>query len=103
MAIKYKDIHTTSDGSPFITIHEWVSTLPEEQQKDYYAAEKRQHAFRQQKIDDGSLIIDENGNYIWKDSTAEQIGKENDPIWLSYNDRYIVEAKIVSKIEKTEV
>lgn len=104
MPIEQIFIHTTSDGRPFITIHEWVNTLTEEEETEYFLAESRQHAYRQEKIDDGSLTIGEYSNsYIWKDSKTAELGKPNDPVWEAYNNRYIIENKIVSVTKQREI
>jgi hypothetical protein len=111
MAIKHSFNYSTSDGRPFILLWDWVKTLSAEEQAEYYAAEKRQHKHRQDKIDDGSLIIKINiadgfynpDSYVWRDDEAEAIGKPNDPTWEAYNNRYIIENKIVSVIERKEI
>jgi hypothetical protein len=108
MPVEHIFLHTTSDGRPVIVLDEWVKTLPANEQTEFYAAEKRQHKYRQDKIDDGSLIIKVNiadgihlaSSYVWRDEEAEAIGKPGDPIWEAYNDRYIFENKIVSTIEQ---
>ena len=110
MSVEHIFLHTTSDGRPFIVLDEWVQTLPANEQTEFYAAEKRQHKYRQDKIDDGSLIIKVNiadgkhipNSYVWRDEESEAIGKLNDPIWEAYNDRYIFENKIVSTIKRKE-
>ena len=102
MAIRWKFEWFTTDGSPFISIDEWVATLSIEDQNRYRDANIRQKTYRQEKVNEGNLVVADD-DYIWKDETAENINKENDPIWLEYWDRWQVETSSSCRMVKEEI
>ena len=91
MTIEHKFEWFTTDGGPFISLIDWVNTLSVEEQQIFYAAKQQHEEYRQQKVNDGSLVISEIGSYIWKDSEAALINKKNDLVWCAYWDRWQVE------------
>ena len=102
MAIRWKFEWFTTDGSPFISIDEWVATLSIEDQNRYRDANIRQKTYRQEKVNEGNLVVADD-DYIWKDETAENINKENDPIWLEYWDRWQVETSSSCRMVKEKI
>jgi hypothetical protein len=102
MAIHWKWVWFTTDGSPFISIEDWVDTLSIEDQNRYRDANIRQKAYRQEKINEGNLVVADDG-YIWKDETAEVINKVNDPIWLEYWDRWQIETSSRWRMVREEI
>jgi len=102
--------YTVADGKKWITLHNWIRTLPVDQQDEFYSAEKRQFEYREQKIQEGQLTVDlsvpadrRGSNYIWKDSAAAEKNKPYDPIWLEFFDRYLSENGITLNIIKREI
>lgn len=76
------------DGGPVIPWHEWFATLPVDQQQIYAQAQQRQFEYRQEAIDRGDMILDSDGNYVWKDAATAALGKHQDEVWADYHKRY---------------
>jgi hypothetical protein len=102
MAINWKFEWYTTDGSPFISIEDWIKTLSVNEQTEFYNADRRQKSHRQEKINEGNLIVSSD-NYVWKDEQAETVNKENDPIWLTYWDRWQIETSSSCRIIREEI
>jgi hypothetical protein len=102
MAIRWKFEYYTTDGSSFISLDEWIATLTQEEQEIYKAADLRQKQYRQEKINEGNLVVLED-SYVWKDSGAEKINKLLDPIWSEYFDRWQQETKSGVRMERQEI
>ena len=102
MPIKWEFEYSTTDGSPVVTISQWVHSLSTEDKKKWSDARIRQEAIREEKINDGSLQIGRN-TYIWKDDTAELVNKKNDPVWDEIFARYKSECKIILNIKREEI
>ena len=99
-----------------LTLHVWLKTLSQDEQQEFTEAEARQLAFRQAAIDRGDMIIEQsdssNGpaewnstlsHYVWRDAETEKRGKEHDPVWLIYWNRYLEECNIKFESVKKEV
>jgi hypothetical protein len=81
-------------GFETILFSDWLSKLPAEEQQRYHAARVRADALRQQAIDEGRMVITEDG-YVWKDQSAFSIGKENDDECMDFYTRYNAETGII--------
>ena len=103
MTINWQFEWFTTDGSPFISLQDWIKTLSAEEQIEFYDADRRQKSNRQEKINDGSLTIDKEGRYVWKDEQAETVNKENDTIWLEYWDRWQIETTSSCRIIREKI
>ena len=77
-----------------ILFSDWLSKLPAEEQQRYHAARVRADALRQRAIDEGRMVITEDG-YVWKDQSAFSIGKENDDECIDFYTRYNAETGII--------
>ena len=102
MAINWQFEWFTTDGSPFISLEEWVMTLSPDDSDRYIAADRRQKDHRRQKVNEGNLVVT-GDSYIWKDEQAETVNKENDPIWLEYWDRWQIETTSSCRIIRKEI
>lgn len=102
MPIKWEFECSTTDGSPVVTLLEWVCSLSTEDKKKWSDARIRQEAIREEKINDGSLQVTEHG-YIWKDEPAELVNKKNDPVWEEMFARYKSECNIILNIKREEM
>jgi hypothetical protein len=60
-------------------------------------------AYRQEAIDDGRMIIDKDGSYIWRDEQAKKQGKRQDEECLNFYDRYNKEVGITVTWTWTEI
>ena len=106
MPIEQTFSYITPPGVKYVSLDDWVKTLPGEDQRMYAQARERQDQNRQKAIDDGRLIILEKGRdgaYVWRDAEAMEQGKETDPIWLSYSIRWEEETGIKFNDEKKEL
>ena len=110
MPIANEFIYTVAPGSVWISLSDWVKTLPDDQQTEFCAAKARQRIFRSQAIDQGNLAVISNTSndrglefYIWKDDAAEKLNKPHDPIWDQYFYRYLKENNITLTIIKREI
>ena len=92
----------TPPGKKFIRIDVWIKTLSVAEQEEFCQAKQRQVSYRQEKINEGNLIVS-NDRYIWKDQEAATINKTNDKIWQYYFERYLAETGIKFEIIKIVV
>lgn len=76
-----------------ITIEEWVSTLTQSEQQQYWSSRARQDQLRQQAIDSGLMIPTTEG-YEWRDAQAAQQGKPSDAVWDGFFKRWLKECDI---------
>ena len=78
----------TSDGRQPVPFESWLATLPAQDQHLYHQAKLRQHEHRSLAIENGDMIIDSAGGYIWRDEHAALKGKPQDAIWAEFHARY---------------
>ena len=80
----------TANISPMTT---WVTTLTTDEQSEFAAAETRQRANQQAKIESGDItsnVITSTTGVTWNaDSEASVPKYEQDPTWLSYWERWL--------------
>lgn len=102
MPVKQEFVYTPPSGKTLLTLHEWIDTLPGEDQLKFRLAEKRQLTLRQQAIEqeqltvvkktsDSASVLD---NYVWSDSAKDrpvEKRKKWDRVWLEYWSRYLKE------------
>lgn len=81
------------------TIEDWVKTLPIEEQKEFYDAQKRNLEFREQAIKEGRMVI-VHDDYVWKNEAEYDKNKPHDPVWSSYFQRWLKETGIKFKPQK---
>jgi len=114
MPIKQEFKFTPQDGQELITLQQWVSTLPENEQTEFRQAQQRQLEFRQRVVDANKLTVIKNSdsgagpdNYIWDDSHVENKTrpeyKECDGVWFCYWNRYLEETKTTFEIIETKI
>lgn len=102
MSIKWEFSNTNQDGSPAISMLDWVTTLTPAEITEFNEARVRQRGFAQQLIDAGFLTIGQDGSFTWSvDPTT--VEKQFDPVWSAYRTRYIEENNIKFGIAKTEL
>ena len=78
--------------------HNWVESLSEQEQQEFHQANIRQLQLRQAAIDRGDLqLIDV--DYHWKDQETYLKGKEADPVWQDFFDRWEREQNISTYFE----
>ena len=101
MSVVWEFRYITPPGQKFIYLYEWIKTLSAAEQEEFKQAQQQQENYRQEKIDDGNLIITGNNRYIWKDQETATVNKPTDRVWQYYFERYLVETGI--KFEKIEI
>ena len=79
----------------FENIEFWAKSLGDVDYNNFIEAQKRQLSYRQDAIDAGRMIIDENSNYKWINREEFKINKPYDNVWLEYYNRWIKECNIV--------
>ena len=87
MSIIIKYVITWPEGTTPVSIHEWVNTLSQAEQEEYWASWHNQNALRQVAIGEGRLILQDYG-YEWRDAEAQAIGHEEDAVHNSYWKRW---------------
>lgn len=102
MSIRHKFEYSWPEGVTPMYLHEWVNTLPQEEQKQFYAAEKRQQNYRSDVITEGKMYIDKDHSYIWSDKETATQNKPYDETWRLFWVRYLEETKTIFKIEEEE-
>jgi len=83
-------VHEYPPGVVPIPFDDWLNTLPPEEQQRYHIARARADAKRQKAIDEGRMIITNDG-YVWKDESSLLMGKEQDDECMSFYDRFNAE------------
>jgi hypothetical protein len=113
--IKQEFKYTPREGEELITLHQWVSTLPENEQTEFQQAEQQQLELRQKVIKDKKLTVVKNSrtdatiydNYVWDESHCENKTipeyKDYNDIWLSYWNRYLEETGTKFEIIETKI
>ena len=86
MPVVQKFVYTWPPGTKEIWFEEWLKTLSKTDKEEFDQGRAKGEAFRQQAIDSGRMIINEVGDYVWKDSQSAY--KENDPTWEKYWKRW---------------
>jgi hypothetical protein len=95
MPIRNEFVVLSTNNKKVITWHEWIATLPEDEQAKFRRAESRQVKHRQNAIDRGDMIIDPvTKDYVWRDSETAKKGKLTDGVWLDFWHRYVAECNI---------
>lgn len=95
MPIRQHFLDRTLDGRPYVSFWQWANSLPESERRELQDANDRQLAFRREAIRSGNLVVDPRTNdYIWRDETASEVKKQQDPIWVSYWQRWMRECAI---------
>ena len=108
MPLVQQFIHTWPDGSTPISIEDWLLTLPQSEQDEYQESRRNQDRLRQVAIDEGRMIMTDFNNatgwgtYVWKDAEAFDVGKQHDPIWLRYWQRWEKETGVIFTMETIE-
>ena len=101
MPLTQKFIYVWPEGSTRIEMHDWLKTLPQSDQDEYWEGRRNGDRLRQIAIDEGRMIM-KDGAYEWRDAAAFAIGKENDPTWDRYWRRWQAETGVVFTIELIE-
>ena len=89
-------------GTELVTFLDWLLKLPIEEQQRYHAARIRADALRQQAIDEGLMIITDDG-YVWRDQVAFRVGKQNDVECMEFYTRYNAETGIIQTGTQKEI
>jgi len=90
---------STNDTAPVLSLHAWIKTLSNAEQREFQLAETRQFGLRQVAVRQGNLEVDPvNNSYIWKDEHTAQQGKGHDEIWLQFWFRYLEECSVKFEI-----
>lgn len=85
-------IFQNKDGTTTPNMHlvAWVSTLPNIERAEFFAAQKRQHSNRQKAIDSKHLVLNSDKSYTWPDEDTKTINNHGaDPVWYSYFCRWL--------------
>jgi len=98
MKILQKFEYTWPEGTEQIEMYDWLKTLPQAEQDEFAEGQRNGERLRQIAIDDGRLIVRDDGNYEWRDSAAFAVGKQNDFIWQKYWKRWQVETGVIFSI-----
>ena len=102
MPLIQKFTYTWPEGSTPIEMDNWLKTLPQSEQDEYREGRSNGDRLRQIAIDEGRMIIKDDGAYEWKNAEAFAINKENDPIWEKYWRRWQIETGVIFKTEMIE-
>jgi hypothetical protein len=78
-----------------ISYNDWIQTLPQEAQDVFYAAQQNNYKWRQEAIDQGRMIIDENSNYVWINEEEQRKNKQHDPIESAFFTMYLEQNDII--------
>jgi hypothetical protein len=112
--VKQEFKFTPAEGKELITLHQWVSTLSENEQEEFRQAEQRQLEFRQKVVESNKLTVIKNSSdntvpddYIWDNAHVENKTileyKDHDDTWLVYWKRYLAETETKFEIVETKL
>ena len=87
----------------FMLRKKWLESLPVANQQEYELADIRQKKLRDQIIDSGKLVVDENTNFVWKTTDDKLKGKPTDPVWQKYFDQFLSDNKMEFLIVEEEI
>lgn len=89
-------------GAPFISLWDWIDSLPKNQQIAWCRAHARQRALIQAQVDAGNLVEDiSNGQiWTWKDQASAD-AFTNDPKFQLWFNRYLTENKFTFELVTT--
>ena len=90
MTVVQKFKYEWPDGVTPIEFIDWIRTLPELEQDEFFAAKRRQEDYRLDAINNGRLQL-EHGTYVWKDQKEAKLNKQSDPVWVKFFQRYLAE------------
>ena len=93
MAIIQKFEYIWPTGTTPIEMNDWLKTLPQLEQDEYWEGRRNGDRLRQIAIDEGRMIL-RDGAYEWRDADAFAVGKENDPTWEKYWRRWQAETGV---------
>jgi hypothetical protein len=113
MAIKHNFTYVAPEGKPLVNIHQWAAGLTIEEQQEFALANERQLQLREEAIARGDLVVDSSASneadvnaspvYVWKDAETAERGKEADPKWIAFWERYLAETGIKFEVVDSEV
>ena len=101
MAIVQKFTYAWPEGKKSIQMNDWIKTLPQAAQLEYWESRRNGDRLRQVAIDEGRLVL-RNGSYVWKDMDSFKIGKENDLVWEKYWRRWMDETGVIFTVDLIE-
>jgi hypothetical protein len=101
MAIVHKFIYTWPEGTTPVEMNDWLKTLPQSEQDEYWEGRRNGDRLRQIAIDEGRMIM-RDGAYEWRDAESFALNKENDPTWEMYWMRWQAETGVIFTSEIIE-
>ena len=114
MPVIQEFVFTPPNGKELITLHQWVSTLPENDREEFVIAESRQLALRQKVVEINKLTVIKNAEdgitpdtYVWDESQIENKHqdsyKDHDDVWFHYWSRYLTETGTKFEIVEKQI
>lgn len=88
MAIVQKFEYIWPEGTIPVEMNDWLKTLSQSEQDEYWEGRRNGDRLRQIAIDAGRMIIAEDGSYIWKNQEEFNVNKQNDLVWQRYWQRW---------------
>jgi len=101
MPLIQKFTYTWPTGTTPIEMNDWLKTLPQSEQDEYWEGRRNGDRLRQIAIDEGRMIL-RDGAYEWRDADAFAIGKENDLTWQRYWQRWQDETGVKFRVDLIE-
>jgi len=99
-------VHTLNyavpEGKSFISINEWVETLPMERQQAFAKIAERQQTLQEARIAAGTLISTERDVIHWNDN-ADPSHLTPDPEWKAFFEEYLAATGMTLNVVETKV
>ena len=107
MTIQHTFNYVTAEGKEFISLIDWVKTLPDEEQAEYAVALAANIALDDQHRANGDLISAEGDKRVYAESVVTKFAQGQfsytTPEWKVWFDRYQLETGITLDIAKETI
>ena len=102
------------NGKELITLHQWVSSLSDNEREEFALSEARQLELRQKVVEVNKLTVIKNAEdgitpdtYVWDESQVKNKHqdnyKEHDDVWFHYWNRYLNETGTKFEIVEKQI
>ena len=89
-----------------ITIDDWIKTKTPEEQDSFYKSRENNYRIRQVAVDSGRMQLNKNDDgvfYVWANEDEFNKGKDHDPIFVEFFNRYLEETNVKFEVITVEV
>jgi hypothetical protein len=93
---------TVSEGKTFITLKDWVATLPADRQAAFAVALGKQQVIDAANTAAGYLVGHENGVVKWSDNAPQSAINQHDADWKTFFEEYLAATGTTLNVVETK-